>query len=86
MDKEWTGLIKPRKSLRGFSFNGQKGGTDMYQAGLVLEGGSTRGIFTAGVLDFLIEKNVEFSYIIGVSAGSCNAVDFVSRQIGRAHV
>ena len=48
MDKEWTGLIKPRKSLRGFSFNGQEGGTDMYQAGLVLEGGSTRGIFTAG--------------------------------------
>ena len=40
-------------------------------------------IFTAGVLDFLIEKNVEFSYIIGVSAGSCNAVDFVSKQFDR---
>ena len=47
----------------------------MYQAGLVLEGGSTRGIFTAGVLDFLLERDVEFAYIVGVSAGSCNAVD-----------
>lgn len=55
----------------------------MYQAGLVLEGGSTRGIFTAGVLDFLMEKNVEFAYVIGVSAGSCNAVDYVSKQFDR---
>ena len=30
----------------------------MYQAGLVLEGGSTRGIFTAGVLDFLLERDL----------------------------
>lgn len=84
-------MIKPRKILRGFSFHVscagefyiQEGGADMYQAGLVLEGGSTRGIFTAGVLDFLLEKNVEFSYIIGVSARSCNAVDFVSKQFDR---
>ena len=55
----------------------------MYRAGLVLEGGSTRGIFTAGVLDYLLEKNIEFSYIIGVSAGSCNALDFVSKQFDR---
>ena len=55
----------------------------MYQAGLVLEGGSTRGIFTAGVLDFLLERDVEFAYIVGVSAGSCNAVDFVSKQFDR---
>lgn len=55
----------------------------MYQAGLVLEGGSTRGIFTAGVLDFLLERDVEFAYVVGVSAGSCNAVDFVSKQFDR---
>ena len=50
---------------------------------LVLEGGGSRGVFTAGVLDFLMEKNVTFPYVIGVSAGSCNALDFVSRQPGR---
>lgn len=55
----------------------------LYKAGLVLEGGSTRGIFTAGVLDFLLEKEVDFSYVVGVSAGSCNAVDFVSKQFDR---
>lgn len=55
----------------------------MYEAGLVLEGGSTRGIFTSGVLDYLLEKEVDFSYVIGVSAGSCNAVDFVSKQFDR---
>ncbi len=55
----------------------------MYEAGLVLEGGSTRGIFTSGALDYLLEKDMEFSYVVGVSAGSCNAVDFVSKQFAR---
>lgn len=55
----------------------------MYEAGLVLEGGSTRGIFTSGALDYLLEKDMEFSYVVGVSAGSCNAVDFVSKQFDR---
>lgn len=50
---------------------------------LVLEGGGSRGVFTAGVLDFLMEKNVKFPYVIGVSAGCCNALDYVSRQPGR---
>lgn len=55
----------------------------MKQATLVLEGGATRGVFTAGVLDYLMEQDVYMSYVIGVSAGSCNAVDYVSKQIGR---
>jgi len=56
----------------------------MIDAGLVLEGGALRGVFTAGVLDYLMEQKVEFKYVVGVSAGSCNAVDYVSRQIGRS--
>ena len=53
-------------------------------SGLILEGGATRGVFTAGVLDYLMEHEYyEFSYVAGVSAGSCNAVDYVSRQPGR---
>ena len=55
----------------------------MEKATMVLEGGATRGIFTSGVLDFLMEKEFYPSHLIGVSAGSCNAVDYVSRQPGR---
>lgn len=53
---------------------------NMKEAGMVLEGGGTRGVFTSGVLDYLMEQEVYFPYVIGVSAGSCNAVDYVSRQ------
>ena len=55
----------------------------LYDCAMVLEGGATRGIFTAGALDFLMEKEVYLDYVVGVSAGCCNAVDYVSRQIGR---
>ena len=55
----------------------------MIQAGLVLEGGATRGVFTSGALDYLMEQDLYFSNVVGVSAGSCNAVDYVSKQIGR---
>ena len=52
----------------------------MQKATIVLEGGATRGIFTSGVLDYLMEQELYVSHVIGVSAGSCNAVDYVSRQ------
>ena len=42
---------------------------------MVLEGGATRGVFTSGALDYLMEKDVYLSHVIGVSAGSCNGVD-----------
>lgn len=52
---------------------------------LILEGGSYRGIFTAGVLDVLREKGVtNFESVWGTSAGAINAVSFKSKQIGRA--
>lgn len=55
----------------------------MEKVGLVLEGGGMRGVYTAGVLDLFMENNLYFSYIIGVSAGACNASSYISRQIGR---
>ena len=55
----------------------------LQNAALVLEGGGFRGIYTTGVLDYLMEKEVKFPYVIGVSAGACNAIDYVSKQIGR---
>lgn len=53
------------------------------RTGLVLEGGGSRGVFTAGAIDYLMEQDVKLPYVIGVSAGACNAVDYVSGQIGR---
>lgn len=52
----------------------------MKNVGLVLEGGGMRGLYTAGALEFFLEKGVEFGYIIGVSAGACNAASYISRQ------
>ena len=40
----------------------------MIKASLVLEGGATRGVFTSGALDYLMEKNVYLPHVIGVSA------------------
>ena len=52
----------------------------MKKSALVLEGGANRGIFTAGVLDVLMERELWTDYVVGVSAGACNAVDYVSKQ------
>lgn len=48
--------------------------------GLVLEGGTFRPIFSAGVMDAMLDAGIEFDYIIGVSAGITNGVSFVSKQ------
>ena len=52
--------------------------------GLVLEGGGMRGVFTCGVLDYLMDHDIRFPYVIGVSAGACNGLSYASRQRGRA--
>lgn len=56
----------------------------MYQAGLVLEGGSMKGVYTAGVLDYFLEQDISFANSYGVSMGACALCSFVSRQKGRA--
>lgn len=57
----------------------------MNKIGLILEGGGMRGIYTAGVLDFFIEKDIEVDLVIGVSAGSCHASSYLSKQYKRAY-
>ena len=52
--------------------------------GLVLEGGGMRGMFTAGVLDALMEQNIQIDKIIGVSAGALFGINYASNQKGRA--
>lgn len=51
---------------------------------LVLEGGGLRGVFTCGVLDFFMDKGIHFPFTVGVSAGACNGLSFMSGQRGRA--
>ena len=50
---------------------------------LVLEGGGMRGAYTSGILEAFMEENIDFSYIIGVSAGASNGAGFISKQRGR---
>lgn len=52
---------------------------------LVLEGGAMRGIYTAGVLDILMQNNIKFDAIIGVSAGALFGINYKSNQKGRAY-
>lgn len=54
------------------------------KTGLVLEGGAMRGLFSAGVIDVLMENGIDFDGACGVSAGACFGVNYKSKQIGRA--
>jgi len=56
----------------------------MVNATILVEGGAMRGVFSSGVLDFLMEKDFYTSSAIGISAGACNAIDYASKQIGRS--
>ena len=53
------------------------------KTGLGLEGGGMRGVFTCGVLDYLMDHKISFPYAIGVSAGACNGLSYMSHQRGR---
>lgn len=51
---------------------------------LVLEGGGMRGVFTCGVLDAFMDNGIMFPFAVGVSAGACNGLSYMSGQRGRA--
>lgn len=53
------------------------------KTGLVMEGGGMRGLYTAGVIDVLMENNITFDAAIGVSAGATFGCNIKSKQIGR---
>lgn len=52
----------------------------MEKSGLILEGGGLRGLFTGGAVDCLIDNQIEFQYVAGVSAGGGNALNYVAKQ------
>lgn len=53
------------------------------KTGMILEGGAMRGLFTAGVIDVLMEQGIQVDGVIGVSAGAAFGCNYKSRQIGR---
>lgn len=55
----------------------------MLDAALVLEGGALRGVFSSGVTDVLLEKELKFAYVNGVSAGTMCGMNYVAGQAGR---
>ncbi|MBU2548180.1 MAG: patatin family protein [Proteobacteria bacterium] len=55
-------------------------------AGLILEGGGMRGIYTAGVLRCFMDHGLWFPYVIGVSMGACNGANYLARQPERNRI
>ena len=53
------------------------------KTGLILEGGAMRGLFSAGVIDVMMEHGLTFDVLIGVSAGAAFGCTYKSGQIGR---
>lgn len=52
----------------------------MSKVGLVLQGGGTRIVFSAGVVDVMMENNIYLPYVIGTSAGSMVGVTYASKN------
>ncbi|MGE5365286.1 MAG: patatin-like phospholipase family protein [Bacteroidota bacterium] len=59
---------------------------DLSSTGLILEGGGLRGVYTSGVLQFFMEHDLYFPYVIGVSMGACNAANYISHQPERNRI
>lgn len=51
---------------------------------LVLEGGALRGIYTAGVLDYFLEKGLNLKTCYGVSAGALTGTNYIAGAFGRS--
>ena len=59
-------------------------GKPVLDANLVLEGGAMRGLFTAGVLDYLMDRGVVCKRVIGTSAGALMGYNYVAGATGRS--
>lgn len=55
-----------------------------YNAGIIFEGGGMRGAYTAGIIDALLEHDMNFEYCYGISSGATHATTYLSKQRGRA--
>jgi len=53
------------------------------KTGIVFEGGAVRTVYSCGVMDALIKQDIDFDYLVGVSAGIAYGVSFITKQFGR---
>ena len=53
------------------------------KTGIVFEGGAYRTLFSCGVMDAFIEKDIYPDYVIGTSAGAAYTTSYLSKQKGR---
>jgi predicted patatin/cPLA2 family phospholipase len=53
---------------------------------LIVEGGGLRGVYTAGVLHYFMDRQFYLPYVIGVSSGACNCANYISRQKKRSRI
>lgn len=80
-DKKDNDCICGAKDVK-FNETSKKG--KAMKSGLVLEGGAKRGIYTAGVLDVLLEHNIITNGVIGVSAGAIHGCSYAALQKERS--
>ena len=73
------------RNMFGKNVNGGSPEKEEIKKGIVFEGGGLRGIFAAGVIDYLLDNNIIIKNVIGVSAGACHACSYVSGQRGRSY-
>ena len=83
-EKRAEDILRPSGACAILLREHKKGSETMVSAGLIIEGGGMRGVYSAGILDFFLDQNLEFSSVYGVSAGACHACSYLSRQRGRA--
>ena len=50
------------------------------KTGLILEGGAMRGLFSAGIMDVMMENGIAYDGVIGVSAGAAFGCNYISGQ------
>nr|WP_246020308.1 patatin family protein [Lysinibacillus telephonicus] len=53
---------------------------NLNSSSLILEGGTFRTVYTAGILDAMLDHEIMLPYIIGISAGAINACSYISKQ------
>ena len=86
----WGGTAGRRNDMKSNIYSGldrlpQGRASDIITPGcLVLEGGALRGTYSVGVMDALMEDDVNLQCTVGVSAGALNGISYVSGQIGRS--
>ena len=84
-----AGLAYYEKKIKYRSYSGiasvprGTAGPGITEGCLAIEGGSLRGLYSAGVLDALMINGINMQTVIGVSAGAMDSFNYVSGQIGR---